>query len=139
MTVAARAYAEQQHFTAVSSATSIGLIVLSYERLLQHLHNAMHSIANGNDQGAVEPCTKAIDLIDLGLRASLNFEQGGEIALNLSSLYVWSISEILMARLKKDPERIASVIRVLEPLAQAWIAIDNRPAPSAVPASLQRI
>jgi flagellar secretion chaperone FliS len=114
----ARIYAEHQQLTAVSAASPVGLIVLAYDRLIDHLNIAAEQIALGQDSG--ETCAKAIDLIDLGLRASLNLREGGEIAANLNALYAWALNEILMGRLRKDAEKIRSVVRVLIPLAEAW-------------------
>lgn len=124
----AQAYAQNQRITAVFSANSAGLVALAFERLLDHLQIAQEKLQAGQD--SPESFEKAIDLIESGLRASLNFEQGGEIAQNLNGLYTWAVGQILLARLRKDSAVLVQVIKVLEPLAQAWRELADQPTAS---------
>ncbi len=113
-----RAYAATQRETAVSSARPIDLVVMVYDRLLDHLRSAQLQMASGADP--VESLTKALELITTGLQSCLDMERGGEIARNLAAIYEWASRDILRARLRKDPELIQGVIDALLPLSQAW-------------------
>jgi hypothetical protein len=44
----------------------------------------------------------------------------GEIAENLAVIYDWANREIMMARLRRDPQMLQGVINALQPLAEAW-------------------
>jgi flagellar protein FliS len=71
----------------------------------------------------IEPVSKAImktQEIVTELMASLDFEQGGEIAKNLFSLYSWFNKELLAANIKADPQRIATIRNMLNDLRGAW-------------------
>jgi flagellar protein FliS len=57
------------------------------------------------------------------LMVSLDFEQGGEIAKNLFSLYTWFNQELLAANINQDPQRIATVRNMLNDLRSAWSEI----------------
>lgn len=113
-----RAYATTQRETAVSSARPIDLVVMVYERLLDHLRSAQLQMSEGAD--ASESLTKAIDLIVTGLDACLDKHQGGEIAENLAAIYSWSSREIMQVRIRRDPSKLQGVINAMLPLAEAW-------------------
>ena len=114
-----RAYAAAQRETSVSSARPVDLIVMVYQRLLDHLFTGMHLMNEGSDSS--ESLTKAIDLITTGLESCLDKEKGGEIAQNLALMYDWASKEIIRARLRSDPEMIQGVINAFVPLAEAWL------------------
>jgi flagellar protein FliS len=115
-----RAYAATQRETGVSSARPIDLVVMVYERLLDHLRSAQLQMAEGADSS--ESLTKAVDLITTGLEACLDKAQGGEIAENLAAIYAWANREIMLARLRRDSQMLQGVINALQPLAEAWRA-----------------
>ena len=114
-----RAYADTQRETSVSSAKPVELVVMVYQRLLDHLHTGKIQMAEGAD--SAESLTKAIDLITTGLESCLDKEKGGEIAQNLAIIYDWAGKEIIRARLRRDPEMIQGVINAFVPLAEAWL------------------
>jgi flagellar protein FliS len=51
---------------------------------------------------------------------SLDFEQGGEIAKNLFSLYTWFNKELLEANIKQDIRRITIIRNMMNELRGAW-------------------
>lgn len=120
-TRAAKMYAENSTHTSVVSADSGQLIVLVYERVFDHLKLARNALEVG-DYG-IEPFTKAHDLIQQGLLACLDYENGGDVAQSLGAVYEWALREILNARLTKSPEKIQDVLDVLAPLYEAWLAL----------------
>lgn len=67
--------------------------------------------------------TKAIDIILNGLRASLDLEQGGEIAANLSALYDYMARRLLRANMQNDLGALDEVLRLLTEIQEAWEAI----------------
>ncbi|MEL0137835.1 MAG: flagellar export chaperone FliS, partial [Halieaceae bacterium] len=61
-----------------------------------------------------------------GLQGSLDYERGGEIAVNLGELYGYSIRKLFAANVNIDvaPEHVAEVKSLLEPIAEAWENMD---------------
>ena len=114
-----RTYADNQRETSVSSAKPVELVVMVYQRLLDHLKTGKGQMVAGED--STESFTKAIDLITTGLESCLDKEKGGEIAQNLAFIYDWAGKEIIRARLRRDPEMIQGVINAFVPLAEAWM------------------
>ena len=60
------------------------------------------------------------------LMVSLDFEQGGEIAKNLFSLYTWFNRELVEANINQDINRILTVKDLLSDLRNTWSAIASQ-------------
>jgi flagellar protein FliS len=118
---AANAYASTQVQTGVASSSPGHLIILVYERVFDHLKVGKLALEQG--EYAIESFTKAHDLIQQGLLACLDFEDGGEISQSLAAVYEWSLREIISARASKSAEKIQGVIDVLTPLYEAWLEL----------------
>ena len=64
--------------------------------------------------------SKAIDIIDTGLKQSLNYEAGGELAENLASLYEYMTMQLLRANLENNVAYVQEVYQLLSDIASAW-------------------
>jgi len=118
---ALNAYATTERETAVSSARPVDLVVLVFQRVLDHLRHGRQMMQQQEDSAV--PLTKALQLINAGLQACLDRDQGGDIARNLAALYDWASREIMLARLKRDSDRISAVIDVLTTVSSAWLEL----------------
>jgi flagellar protein FliS len=118
---AARAYASNENHGGVISSEPSELVVLVYERILDHLKVGKKMLEDG-DYG-VDQFTKANDLIQKGLLACLDHENGGDISLNLGAIYEWSLREIVKARLDRSPQKVQEVIDMLTSLYEAWLSL----------------
>jgi flagellar protein FliS len=79
--------------------------------------------------------SKAITIIDEGLKACLDKSAGGELAQNLSSLYDYMNQRLLIANLKNDTGILDEVSQLLTELKGAWESIRSGIS-SALPATL---
>jgi flagellar protein FliS len=68
--------------------------------------------------------TKAILIIESGLRASLDKKAGGEIAESLDALYGYMSMRLSQANIRNQPELVKEVIILLADLKEAWVAIE---------------
>ena len=75
--------------------------------------------------------SKAISIIDEGLRAALNLQTGGEIAQNLMALYDYISTRLLHANVKADVQSVDEAARLLGELKQAWEVLEQRERPPA--------
>ena len=136
----ANAYAKVGVETGVTSASPHRLIVMLYDGALVAVSSAMQHMKTGNVAEKGKSVSKAILIIDSGLRASLNKEAGGAIALNLDSLYEYMSTQLLQANLNNQPELLEEVYGLLLELKNAWDAIagtntaSSTEAPTASPA-----
>lgn len=119
----ANAYVNVGVETGVMSASPHKLIVMLFEGAEAALRGALQQMAANDVPAKGRSISKAIDIVQNGLRASLDKKAGGEIAANLDALYGYMIDRLLQANLHNDAERINEVLRLLSDLHGAWKAI----------------
>jgi len=130
----AKAYSSAQQYGTVGTEAAVAeadphrLIKLLFEGVLVRIAAAKEHMQRGETARKGESISQAISIID-GLRASLNTETGGEIAVNLEDLYVYVSYRLLEANLKNDASRLDEVSRLLGEIKGAWASI----APSQTP------
>ncbi|WP_371324760.1 flagellar export chaperone FliS [Dechloromonas sp. ZY10] len=123
-------YQQVEIETSVSSASPHSLILLLMEGSLVAINIAKARMTEGDIPGKGEAISKAIALIDEGLRTSLDLDAGGEIAQNLDALYEYMCHQLLMANMKNTPDRLDEVIRLMSEIRDAWKAIGEQPSAS---------
>jgi flagellar protein FliS len=96
------------------------LIVLLFDGAESALKQAQAHLAADNIVGKSESIMKAIEIILDGLSASLNLEEGGELASNLRALYNYMVSRLVHANIHKDAAAITEVQTLLGEIAGAW-------------------
>jgi len=116
----AKAYAKVGMETGVIAANPHKLIVMLFEGAQIALINAQQHMDKGNIAEKGKAISKAIMIIENGLRASLDKSVGGEIALNLDALYEYMSSRLLLANMNNQPELIAEVQALLADIKGAW-------------------
>ncbi|MGB6053886.1 MAG: flagellar export chaperone FliS [Burkholderiaceae bacterium] len=134
----ASAYAKVGIETGVAAASPHKLIVMLFDGALLSVATAAQKIKDGDVAGKGAAISKAIAIIDSGLRASLNKEAGGEIALSLDALYEYMGRRLLAANLENRLEVLDEVHGLLADLKSAWEAIGDgarQPVPDAIPAT----
>lgn len=113
--------------TRVRTASPGQIIIMLYDEAIKQLDLGIEMLTLNQkgkpDPSRIEPIHKALvkaqDIIT-ELMVSLDFDQGGEIAKNLFSLYTWFNRELLEANLSKDVERIKAVRTMMNELRGAW-------------------
>lgn len=115
-----QAYAQIGVESAVMSASPHQLIVLLFDGALSALVRARLFMQQGELAAKGEALSKAINIIDNGLKAGLDNDKGGEIAENLSSLYDYMIRRLMLANLRNDVTIIEEVEGLLTNIADAW-------------------
>jgi flagellar protein FliS len=120
------AYSDVGIGTAVSTANPHQLIVLLFEGASQAIVVARAGIEAGDISRKGTAITKAIDIILNGLRASLNLEEGGDLAQNLYALYDYMARRLLYANLHNDGAALDEVQNLLNEIHGAWIDIGDQ-------------
>ncbi len=123
----ANAYSKVGIETGVTAASPHKLIVMLFDGALVSIATAMMHMRAGNIPEKGAAISKAIMIIDSGLRASLDKKVGGEIAEGLDALYEYMGARLLQANLKNQIEILEEVQRLLSELRGAWNAIGNSP------------
>ena len=113
--------------TRVKTAGQGQLIIMLYDEAVRQLDQAIE-LLRPTESGKVEPgkiekigksIVKTQEIIT-ELIVSLDFEQGGEIAQNLFSLYSWFNQELLGANIAQDVKRVVAVRTMIDQLRGAW-------------------
>ncbi|MCL6622112.1 MAG: flagellar export chaperone FliS [Syntrophobacterales bacterium] len=132
---------QQYLATQVTTADRLQLVVMLYEGALGFLRQAREHM-EVKDAPAKGRCLgRALDII-AELNASLNFQEGGELAANLSRLYHFMTQHLTRANLTWNVQAVEEVMAMLTDLKQAWeqICRQARSAqvsePPAAPAGL---
>jgi flagellar protein FliS len=97
----------------VSEADPHRLIQMLMEGGLQRIAQAKGAMQFNNVQLKGELIGKAIGIVG-GLRDSLDFAKGGEVAANLDSLYAFMVQRLSIANLKNDAailDEVAALLR----------------------------
>lgn len=103
----------------VTEADGHRLVQLLFDGAIERIQAAKTALEAGNLVRKGELIGKAVTILG-GLRETLDFEAGGELAENLDLLYGYMQKRLLEAHVKNQPEGLAEVIGLLQPLADAW-------------------
>lgn len=136
----ASAYAKVGIETGVIAASPHRLIVMLFDGAIVAVSSAKQHMQSGSIAAKGQSISKAITIIDSGLRASLDRDTGGEIAQGLDSLYEYMSGRLLEANATNNVDILDEVQRLLEDLRGAWNAIgpavvEQPPQPAALPST----
>ncbi len=109
--------------TSVAAANPHQLVSLLFEALLQSLASAKGAIQSGDFPAKGRSISRAVRILEEGLKAGLDANRGGELASNLRSLYDFCILRITEANLKHDAAILDEVIRLIHPVSDGWSQI----------------
>ena len=98
------------------------LIQMLMDGVLDKISNAKGHMSRGDIKQKGNFISWAISIIG-GLRASLDFEKGGEIATNLESLYDYMERSLVIANAENDMEKLDEVSTLLTTIRDAWVQI----------------
>jgi flagellar protein FliS len=113
---------ETYQHTAVGTQSSGRLVVMLYDGAIKFLKLAIRELQAGNFAAKGQYINRAQDIIN-ELSAVLDMEAGGDVAKNLRALYAFMNRHLRQANIKRDPEMVQEVIKMLEEMNQSWKAI----------------
>jgi flagellar protein FliS len=120
----ANAYARVGMETQAMSASPHQLIVMLFDGVVTTIGMARHHMASGDIAAKGNAISKAISIVDNGLKASLDAKAAGaagtELVNNLSALYDYVIRRLLYANLHHEPKALDEAEAILENIASAW-------------------
>lgn len=124
----AAAYRKVGLETQIDIASPHKLVVMLFDGAMVAVGNAQRYMENKEIGEKGKSISKAIDIIANGLQASLDVENGGEIALQLEALYEYMGQRLLHANLRNDLAALKEVFSLLMELKAAWEKIADDPA-----------
>jgi flagellar secretion chaperone FliS len=121
--------------TAVGQADPHRLILLLFDGAIASLLQARHALAVGDGDTRRATISKAMRIIDEGLKAALEPRGNVQLAANLGALYEHMVSRLFQANLRADDEPLAEVAGLLGGLRATWAEI--APAPPTLAGQVQ--
>jgi len=120
MTNARTAYREND----VRGATSVRLVVLLYDQLIQDLIRAAHAIEDDDVELRTKMLNHAI-LVLAHLQSPLDFAKGGKVAKDLDNFYNLLRHNLVQVQFHPSKLAISQQITDVQALRAAWIEVDH--------------
>jgi flagellar protein FliS len=122
--------------TGIESADPHKLILMLFEGAQEALAKARMHIRHNEIAEKGQMISKAIMIIDHGLKASLDMNAGGDLAIKLQALYDYMTHRLLVANIQNNIEIVNEVNKLLSELYGAWKEIGQfNGTPTAINAS----
>lgn len=104
----------------VAAADPHRLTLMLLDGALERISAAKGNLANGRTAEKCALIQRAIDIVH-ELRSSLDFEAGGELAVNLDSLYDYMVRQLAKANAEDRIDILDEVLRLLTEIRGAWV------------------
>ncbi len=108
----------------ISTSSQGKLILMMYEGAAKFTKMAIKCMEEGDIAGKATYIRKTHDIIN-ELSVSLDMKKGGEVCARLETLYQFILRQLTLANIKSDRAALESILKVLEPLQDAWSQIFN--------------
>lgn len=106
--------------TGVESADPHKLILMLFEGAQEALAKARMHMQHNEIAEKGQMISKAIMIIDHGLKASLDMNAGGDLAIKLQALYDYMTHRLLVANIQNNTEIVNEVNMLLSEIHGAW-------------------
>lgn len=110
--------------TGIEAADPHKLILMLFEGAQEALAKARIHIQRQEIPEKGKMISKAIMIIDHGLKASLDLNAGGDLAIKLQALYDYMTHRLLLANMQNNIEIIDEINGLLSELHDAWKRIE---------------
>jgi flagellar protein FliS len=121
---------------AVRNASPIDLVIMLYDILARDLHAAIEAMEAGNIELRSSKLKHGFLALQQ-LEGSLNLDEGGELATNMSRFYSMLRGQIMLAQVKQDPAVLKELVQLLFSVREAWVELSARLAGSSPATSVQ--
>ena len=119
---ATQTYKDIDSYSGAAFANPHQLIQMLMQGVVDKVSIAKSAMAEGQVAVKGESISKAISIID-GLKASLDQEKGGDIAVNLNDLYDYMQRVLVEGNLSNDEGKFNEVISLMQEIKEAWDSI----------------
>jgi len=109
----------------VEGAGPLGLVLLTYDALYKSLGRARMAATNGDFLFEGQQTGRALEAL-VELSTSLNMEDGGEVAANLSRLYYYMNERLVSEMCSGSVAALDEVMDLTQTLRDAWKSLEDR-------------
>ena len=109
----------------VVGAGPLGLVLLTYEVLYKSLGQARAAVVANDTIAETHHISRALEAI-IELSSSLDLEQGGEVARNLSQLYTYLSKRLGEGMCTFSTTSIDEAMQLTQSLREGWMALEQQ-------------
>jgi flagellar protein FliS len=110
---------------AVGSANAIELVIILYDILARDLHGAVEAMEAGNIELRSAKLKHGFLALQQ-LEGSLNMDEGGEMATNMSRYYSMLRAQMIKAQMEQDAGVLRELVQLLFSVREAWVVLNGR-------------
>ena len=122
----ASAYKRASIEASVEMADPHQLVNLLFDALQRAIGSAKLAIQAGDVPAKCKQIGDAVRILEEGLKAPLDLENGGDLAANLDSLYSYCAARLVLANLKNDVSILDEVNALIAQVSSGWKQINGR-------------
>lgn len=119
----ANAYSNVHVETGVQGADPHQLVSMLLDGALTAIASAVSALERGDIPAKCKAVSKAVIIIDEGLRGALDMQAGGQVAATLQDLYSCVLLRLTRANLQNDAAMLRECSQLLTPMRDAWTSI----------------
>jgi flagellar protein FliS len=113
-------YADVNATSQASHASHVDLIIMLFDGLSDALTVAQGHIQHGSSLALKNKALQRANAIICGLLDGLDLENGGDLALNLQSLYFYMIKKLIHVNAYNDIAGLEEIKNLVNEIAAAW-------------------
>lgn len=122
----ASAYKRASIEASVNMADPHQLVNLLFDALQRAIGGAKLAIQAGDVPSKCKQISDAVRILEEGLKAPLDMENGGDLAANLDALYAYCAARLVLANLKNDLVILDEVNALITQVSSGWKQINGR-------------
>ena len=109
--------------TSISGASPHQLVKLLLDGFFEAVTDGRGAIRKGDIEAKAQALTRALRIVDEGLKSALDLQSGGELAHNLHGLYTYVCLRLTQANLRSDEAILDECQQLMQPIREAWQSI----------------
>jgi len=127
MYASTRSFADSYHRvhveTNIEAADPHKLIQMLLQGAIDAIHKARGALERQDIRTKGEQISKAVRIVEEGLRAALDPAAGGQLAGELDQLYAYIVRKLTLANIRNDDQALMECVQLLLPISDAWTGI----------------
>jgi flagellar protein FliS len=124
----ATAYRQVGVQTGVSQATPHQLVAMLYDGLVDNIVEARGALRSNDVELKGQAIGRACRIVEEGLKACLDMNAGGALAVDLRDLYTYMTLLLTKANRFNEESHLDEVQKLIEPVRSAWASIAGQVA-----------
>ena len=124
--------------TGVSGATPHQLVAMLFDGFMEALAQGRGAMRSDEPGAKGLALGRAVRIVEEGLRAGLDLNAGGTLARDLDELYTYLTMRLTLANIRNDEAMLDECQRLMQPLQEAWQAIEPASRAHAVTPGARR-